>query len=199
LAFDGAEKIEIEASGDLALRMPGGALRQLKPLVYQEAHGARREIPSRYAIRIPHSAFRNQEVAIEVGEYDATKPLIIDPVLVYSTYLGGSGIDEGSSIAVDDDGQAYVAGFTESLDFPLARAEQPVAGGGQDAFVAKLSADGERLIYATYLGGSGQDNAVSIATDSHGKAYINGRWTGFQPKSDKIRNRFSASRYFCRR
>ena len=174
LAFDGAEKIEIEASGDLALRMPGGALRQRKPLVYQEAHGARREIPSRYAIPNPQSPIPNQEVVIEVGEYDATKPLIIDPVLVYSTYLGGSGIDEGSSIAVDDDGQAYVAGFTESLDFPLARAEQPVAGGGQDAFVAKLSADGERLIYATYLGGSGQDNAVSIATDSHGKAYITG-------------------------
>jgi len=174
LAFDGAEKIEIEASGDLALHMRGGAMRQRKPLVYQEAHGARREIPSRYTIRNPGVPIRNQEVAIEVGEYDATKPLIIDPVLVYSSYLGGSGIDEGSSIAVDDDGQAYVAGFTESLDFPLARAEQPVSGGVEDAFVAKLSADGERLIYATYLGGSGQDHAVSIATDSSGKAYVTG-------------------------
>jgi hypothetical protein len=172
LAFDGAEKVEIEASGDLALRMPGGVLRQRKPLVYQEASGARREIPSRYAIRNSQSAIH--EVAIEVGEFDTTKPLIIDPVLVYSTYLGGSGIDEGSSIAVDDDGQVYVAGFTESLDFPLARAARPVSGGEQDAFVAKLSADGERLIYATYLGGSGQDHAVSIATDSSGKAYVTG-------------------------
>src|SRR5262245_50157282 len=116
LAFEGAEKIEIDADGDLVLRTPGGLLRQRKPIIYQEVNGARREIPGRYAIRNPQSAIRNQEVAIEVGEYDATRPLIIDPVLVYSTYLGGSGIDEGSSIAIDEDGQAYEAGCTEALD-----------------------------------------------------------------------------------
>ncbi|MCI0392452.1 MAG: SBBP repeat-containing protein [Acidobacteria bacterium] len=174
LAIDGAEKIEIDASGDLALHTPGGLLRQLKPRVYQEENGTRREIPSRYTILDPRSSILDPQVAFEVGDYDATKPLIIDPVLVYSTYLGGSGIDEGASIAVDPAGQVYVAGFTESLDFPLANAAQSSARGGQDAFVAKLNAAGTQLIYATYLGGSGQDNAVSIATDAAGAAYVTG-------------------------
>ncbi|MGH9768830.1 MAG: SBBP repeat-containing protein [Blastocatellia bacterium] len=174
LAFDGADKMEIDIGGDLVLHTTGGLVRQRKPLVYQEVNGVRREIPSRYAIRNPQSAIRNQEVAFEVGDYDAAKPLIIDPVLVYSTYLGGSGIDEGSSIAVDAAGQVYVAGFTDSLDFPLAGAAQSSAGGEQDAFVAKLNAGGTQLIYATYLGGSGRDNAVSIAADSSGNAYVTG-------------------------
>ncbi|HKQ73370.1 MAG TPA: SBBP repeat-containing protein [Blastocatellia bacterium] len=167
LAFEGVRKIELDASGDLALHTAGGHVRQRKPLAYQEVNGIRREIPSYYAIR-------NQEVAFDVGDYDATKPLIIDPVLVYSTYLGGSGVDEGSSITVDADGQVYVAGFTESLDFPLAGASQSSAGGEQDAFVAKLNAAGTQLIYATYLGGSARDIAVSVATDSSGAAYVTG-------------------------
>src|SRR5262245_47349430 len=174
LAFEGAEKMEIDANGDLALRTPAGLLRQRKPQVYQEVNGTRLEIPSRYRILDPRSSILDPQVAIEVGYYDTTRPLIIDPVLVYSTYLGGSGIDEGSSVAVDAAGQVYVAGFTESPDFPLANAAQSSAGGGQDAFVAKLNATGTQLIYATYLGGSGQDNAVSIAADAAGNAYVTG-------------------------
>ena len=174
LTFEGADKMQIDAVGDLVLHMPGGQVRQRKPLVYQEVNGARREIPSRYIILNPRSSILDPQVAIEVGNYDLAKPLIIDPVLVYSTYLGGSGIDEGSSIAVDAAGQVYVAGFTESLDFPLKGAAQSNPGVGQDAFVAKLNAAGAQLIYATYLGGSGRDNAVSIAADSSGNAYVTG-------------------------
>src|SRR5262249_12785223 len=131
------------------------------------------EIACRYTIR-------NREVAFEVGDYDASRPLVIDPVLVYSTYLGGSGNDEGSSIAVDAASQVYVAGLTESLHFPLADAAQQKAGGGQDAFVAKLNASGTQLIYATYLGGGGRDNAISIAVDAAGNAYV----TGFTSSPD---------------
>ncbi len=174
LAFEGAEKIEIVAGGDLVLHTAGGQVRQRKPLAYQEVNGRRREIPSRYTILDPRSSILDPQVAFEVGDYDAAKPLIIDPVLVYSTYLGGSGIDEGSSITVDVAGQVYVAGFTESLNFPLAGAAQSSLGGEQDAFVAKLNAAGTQLIYATYLGGSGRDNAVSIAADSSGAAYVTG-------------------------
>lgn len=101
------------------------------------------------------------------------KPLIIDPVLQYSTYFGGGGNEEGNSIAVDTAGNVYVSGFTDSINFPLANASQPTLGGGQqDAFVVKLDTSGTRVLYSTYIGGNGQDNGTSIAVDAAGNAYV---------------------------
>jgi len=96
--------------------------------------------------------------------------------LVYSTFLGAKGVDGGSGIAVDADGEAYVTGFTSSADFPTtAEAFQPVFGGGDDAFVAKLDSNGAELVFSSYLGGSGIDGGSGIALDPRGNAYVTGR------------------------
>ena len=128
----------------------------------------------------------SNQVAFHLGPYDHRKPLVIDPVLSFSTYLGGSGGDGGNAIAVDSSGNAYIAGKTESVDFPLTGSAFQTNCGSQNypcaypfsysAFVAKLSPDGSKLLYATYLGGSSvtETEANGIAVDSSGNAYIAG-------------------------
>ncbi len=111
LRFHGADKVEVDAQGDLVLHIGEGELRLLKPSVYQEPDGARRSIPGGYELTGKH------QVGFAVGAYDETKPLVIDPVLVYSTYLGGSAGDSATSIAVDSSGYAYVTGYTSSTNF----------------------------------------------------------------------------------
>jgi hypothetical protein len=113
-------------------------------------------------------------VGFSVGPYDRSRPLIIDPVLSFSTYLGGSDVDEGSAIAVDGSGNVYVAGITDSTNFPLLSSLQPgLTGGQQEAFVVKLDPTG-KLVYSTLLGGGGQNNSTSIAVDTAGNAFIAG-------------------------
>jgi hypothetical protein len=171
LDFKGAEKVEIErASGDLLLHTWLGVMREHQPKVYQEANGARQEIAGRYVMR------GHGRIGFDVGDYDSTRPLVIDPSLVYSTYLGGSGEDGGSGIAVDASGNAYVTGYTVSTNFPTKNPLQPGKGGGAngDVFITKLSADGQSLVYSTYLGGSGDDGGQSIAVDASGSAYVTG-------------------------
>jgi hypothetical protein len=167
LRFEGADRLTVDTQGDLILHLAGGALRLHTPLVYQETDGVRQEIPGAYQL---HQA---QEVSFRVGPYDTTRPLVIDPVLSYATYLGGSGQDSGLAIAVDADGSAYIAGKTTS-NFPTKNPLQPNPGGSFDAFVAKLNATGSALVYSTYLGGSGSDEARAIAVDSEGNAYVTG-------------------------
>ena len=106
----------------------------------------------------------------------ATKLSADGASLVYSTYLGGLSVDAGLGIAVDELGSAYLIGITDSTDFPTANALQPTFGGGRDAFVTKLSADGTALDYSTYLGGSGNSEGSGIAVDGSGNAYLSG-WT----------------------
>ena len=114
------------------------------------------------------------QVGFEVGEYDASAPLIIDPVLEYSTFLGGSFADQGRDIAVDSAGNAYVVGTTSS-DFPTANAFQDTPhGSSHEVFITKLNAAGSALVYSTYLGGSNSDHAYAIAVDSTGSAYVTG-------------------------
>jgi len=95
--------------------------------------------------------------------------------MVYSTYLGGNGYDYGYGIALDSTGNAYVAGYTNSTNFPRKNAYQKAKAGEYDAFVTKLNPDGNALVYSTYLGGSGKDGAAAIAVDSAGNAYITGK------------------------
>ena len=154
LQFDGAEKVEVDAAGDLLLSLGKNVIRQPKPLVYQEVGGERRAVEGGYTLGA------DGQVGFTVGEYDAQLPLIIDPVLVYSTYLGGSGTDQGVDIAVDSAGSAYICGDTTSTNFPTANALDGTFGGGtfsgaRDAFVTKLNPAGTALVYSTYLGGSG--------------------------------------------
>ncbi|HEY7543548.1 MAG TPA: SBBP repeat-containing protein, partial [Blastocatellia bacterium] len=172
LRFDGADKLRVDGRGDLALRMQSGEIQQPRPLIYQESNGERQIISGHYTIR------EDNTVGIEVGRYDAAKPLIIDPVLSYSTYLGGvvnnGNEEQGYGIAVDDAGCAYITGRAESSGFPSAGSIQPFGGGTADVFVTKLNSTGSALVYSTFLGGSGNDEGHAIALDSSGNVYITG-------------------------
>jgi hypothetical protein len=175
MVVEGAERLSLDAQGDLVLAMKDGEVRLQKPVVYQEVDGVRQEIPSRYTLKNAH------RVGFQIAAYDASRPLTIDPVLAYSTYLGGSGGDGGFGIAVDSSGDAYVTGLTFSSDFPT---KNPTAGAcvgtcgttgsNGDVFVTKLTHSGSGLVYSTYLGGSGFDEGRGIAVDSSGDAYVTG-------------------------
>jgi hypothetical protein len=178
IAFDvsGAKRIRRDAQGDLVLKMKTGEgeIRWHKPVVYQEKDGARQLVAAHYAIT------DTNRVGFEVANYDASRPLYIDP-LIYSTYLGGSGGDLANGVAVDSAGNAYVVGFTCSTDFPTMNPLQPSYAGGNpycgDAFVTKLNHTGTALVYSTYLGGSNADYGLGIAVDSAGNAYVTGYTT----------------------
>ncbi|MBI3014117.1 MAG: SBBP repeat-containing protein [Candidatus Tectomicrobia bacterium] len=183
LSIGGADKQEIDDQGHLVLHAAGGQIRLHKPLVYQEVDGVRKFIPGRYVLipsslsLLPSGEGQSKgtiRIGFEVAAYDASKPLVIDPVLSYSTYLGGTGADFGNGIAVDSSGNMYVTGYTASANFPTANPVPPgLNAGGYDAFVTKLSATGA-LVYSTYLGGSGDDRANGIAVDGVGNAYVVG-------------------------
>ncbi len=175
LTFEGAEKLSLDARGNLVLRVKEGELRAQKPIIYQQVAGARQKIAGAYVLRGPN------DVGFEVAGYDHSKPLVIDPVLVYSTYLGGSAFDGAQGMAVDGSGKVYVTGVTSSTNFPLANAEQTTFGGGVfDVFVVRLIPDvsvqppSSQLVYSTYLGGNGRDDGHSIAVDDLGNAYVTG-------------------------
>lgn len=168
LRFEGADKIEVDAQGDLVLHAAAGAIRQRKPLIYQEVDGVRREISGGYVLAAKDT------VGFEVAAYDATRPLVIDPVLFYSTFLGGSTDETGNAIAVDSSGSAYVTGNTNSIDFPTTGGLQPVFGGSSDAYVTKLNPTGSTLVYSTYLGGTGGDVGLGIVVDAAGSVYLTG-------------------------
>jgi len=170
LAFEGAQEARLDGRGRLGLRTAGGDLWLSRPRVYQQREGARREIPGAFVL-----LSRNQ-AGFQVGAYDPGLPLVIDPVLSYATYLGGAAFDSVQGIAVDSSGCAYVAGWTESVDFPVANPAQGSRAGSTDAFVAKLSPGGTSLIYSTYLGGTADDRAFAIAVDRDGAAVVTG-WT----------------------
>jgi beta-propeller repeat-containing protein len=170
LGFQGADKVEVDVQGDLVLHTAAGPIRQQKPVIYQEVGGVRKEIPGGYVLKGKH------QVGFKVARYDARQPLVIDPVLFYSTFLGGSGEDSSPAIAVDAAGNAYVTGRTFSPDFPTtAGAFQASFGDGSfHAFVTKLNSSGSALVYSTYLGGSGADAGSGIAVDTSGQAFVTG-------------------------
>ncbi len=165
----GAIVPEVDGQGNLALRTSAGDVGMRLPFVYQQAGEARQRVSCRYA------RFGKDEVGFRLGAYDRSKPLIIDPVVTYSTYLGGAMLDSPNGIAVDTLGNAYIVGSTSSADFPTtSETLQGTLDGTTDVFITKLSADGKSLIYSTYLGGSGSDSGSGIAVDSDGNAYIAG-------------------------
>ncbi|MBI4637936.1 MAG: SBBP repeat-containing protein [Candidatus Rokubacteria bacterium] len=182
LAFEGAGSVALDERGDLLLKTAAGELRLQKPHLYQESGGRRVAVDGSFALVAAPCKGRPcpaapVQVAVQVAAYDTGKPLVIDPVLSYSTYLGGSAGDEGFGIAVDASGNAYVAGQTSSTNFPTASALQPVLGGFSDAFVTKLDPSGATLVYSTYLGGSAVElngGTAGIAVDASGNAYVTG-------------------------
>jgi hypothetical protein len=168
LGFAGVERVDVDAQGDLMLTMAGGLLRFQKPVVYQEEDGRRQPVAGGYVRKGPH------QIGFQVATYDPARPLVIDPVLSYATYLGGSGNNNGRGIAVDAAGAGYVTGETASPDFPIVHPLQPTLRGFPDTFVAKLAGDGSALVYATFLGGRNPDLGEGIAVDAAGAAYVTG-------------------------
>jgi len=166
--------LRIDDDGDLVIPAKGSEVRFHKPSVYQPETGS--SLISRHSslVQARFVLDARNRIYFALGPYDHTKPLIIDPVLTYSTYLGGSGGDGGNSIAVDSSGNAYVTGQTSSVDFPTAGPLQASLNGFTNAFVSKLNPTGTALIYSTYLGGSGNDWGYGIAVDSTGSVYLAG-------------------------
>lgn len=168
---DGADKIVVDPDGDLVLTMSGASIRQRTPVIYQDIDGIRRQIAGGYVLR------GVREVGFRVAAYDTSRPLVIDPVLFYSSYLGGAINDDGGSVAVDADGNAYITGRTSSTDFPTTvGAVRTSLTGPTDAFVTKLDPAGA-VVYSTYLGGIGDEEARSIAVDGAGNVYMIGDTT----------------------
>jgi len=174
--IDGAERVTRNEEGDLVITARASSLTLEHPLAYQDIDGTRREVASEFALG------DDGVVRMRVRDYDTTHTLVIDPVVSYATYLGGAGSEEGLSIAVDAAGNAYVAGYTTSADFPLVNAyDRTLARKGvdYDVFVSKLNASGTALVWSTFIGGtSGIDRAVGIAIDSSGAAYVTGQTSG---------------------
>ncbi len=168
LDFDGVEQIRVDDQGDLVLNTGGAEMRQTKPVTYQEVNGRRQEIASQYLLA------QNGEVSFTIGQFDRSLPLVIDPVLVYSTFLGGNDDDNPEGIAVDAAGNAYVSGYTYSVDFPTKNPMQAERAGSQDAFVVKLNSNGSDLVFSTYLGGNSIESDTDIALDEGGNIYVAG-------------------------
>lgn len=179
LSVEGAESVEVDdTSGDLILATTVGRVRQRAPFIYQQVNGSRQEIAGRYRLLKPSSAIQNPLVAFELGEYDESKSLVIDPVVVYSTLLGGAAanFDGADDVAVDAEGNAYMVGVAESSDFPTLNALDgtPPQRFASKAFISKFAPDGS-LIYSTFLGGTdGSSSASAIAVGSTGAIYVAG-------------------------
>lgn len=169
--IDGAKKIHLDAKGNLILKtFDNQWVTMHKPVVYQYNQGSKHFVTGNFAL------FSDNQIGFSVGAYDKTQPLIIDPTLIYSTYLGGTGGSEsGLGIASDNKGAVYVTGSTNSLDFPTQNPFQANNVGKQrSAFVTKLTAKGA-LVYSTYLGGhGGMDQGFAIAVDPNGSAFVTG-------------------------
>jgi hypothetical protein len=163
----GAKQIQIGTDGALVLTTGNGDIHFQAPKVYQVLNGQRMEVGGGYVVTDP------THVSFHLAPYDPNRSLVIDPVLVYSTYLGGSGNDQPNGIAIDTAGNVYVAGSTDSTDFPLVKSAAP-PGGNPHVFVSKLDATGANLIYTDYLGGNSQDFGYALALDAANNVYLTG-------------------------
>ncbi len=165
--YRGAQRMEIEPDGGLAIYSGNGVFREQAPVVYQDLPEGRRFVAATYIQQ------GDETIRFRVEDYDRGHPLVIDPALTYSTYLGGNRTDIGTAITLDAAGSMYVAGYTESSNMPV---QNPIQskGSGNDAFVFKMNASGTQILYATFIGGSSDDRAYGLAVDGSGAAYLCG-------------------------
>lgn len=190
LAVTGSDAMTVNARGDLVLKVGGEQVVHRAPYAYQTLHGATVQVDARYALH-------GRTVAFELGDYDHSRPLIIDPTLIYASYLGGSGDDEARAVAVDGSGNIYITGQTASTDLPQAGTSTPAGGRLSDAFITKFDSSGA-VVFSTYLGSDGAQEPVgppkpeglspaqteagekgnAIAVSSQGNIYITGGTAG---------------------
>ncbi len=172
MRFEGAGKLRVTPEGDLAYEGPDGVMLQHRPVIYQEDAAGRHEIAGRYAL------VSRDTVAVRVNGYDRRRKLVIDPVISYSTYLGGSQTDQINGVQLSSKGLLYMCGSTQTQDIPAINgAYNNITAGLTDIFLAILdpSAQGnDQLVYFSYLGGSNIDAALAIAVDPNGVAYMTG-------------------------
>ena len=177
IRVQGADGLRLNKAGDLLLDSAGGPVTLRRPVIYQVKNGQRQFVAGSYVLG------EKNTFGFAVAGYDASLPLVIDPVIDFSTYFGGSGADYGYGIAVDTAGNVYMTGATGSPDFPGGSGY--MGAGSQcpsdlptrecyDAFVTKVNAAGTAILYTTYIGNPGEDEGRSIAVDSDGNAYITG-------------------------
>jgi hypothetical protein len=196
IRFDGADKISINAQGELVVRLAGGEIRQPRPVIYQTIDGARKEIAGGYRLVDAHT------IAFAIGKYDSGRPLVIDPVLNYSTYFGGDRRDIAWAVALDASGSVYFAGETLSkqiatnIPFASSNAFQTNFAGGiytGDAFVCKFDPATGYPVYVTYLGGAGNEAATCLAVDNNGNAFVSGYTdsTNFPVSTNAIQRKIS--------
>ena len=169
IRFDvsGAKKISTDSTGNLVLSSAAGDVVLHKPVTYQSSENAQQAVDSRFVVA-------KNTVSFEVGNYDRSRELVIDPAVSYATYLGGNAKDDGSAITVNSAGNAYVTGQTKSTNFPSKNALQGTNAGGFDVFVSELSPDGSSLVFSTYIGGSLDDSGNAIALDASDNIFVAG-------------------------
>ena len=170
LGYEGIEGLRVNEAGQLEIETAWGTLVEEAPLAWQEtATGQREPVAAAY-----HLSAAN-EVGFRLGAYDASRPLILDPTLNYSTYLGGSNRDLAHYVVVDDAGNAIITGSTTSDDFPITDGAYDEAGNDTwDVFVTKLAAGGDSLLFSTYVGGSGVEVGYGLALDKKGNVLVAG-------------------------
>jgi hypothetical protein len=168
LSFEGVDAVRVDRSGELVVTTHMGDLRQHAPVVYQTLNGRRRSIHGSYA------QTGEFEVAFAIDAYETDLPVVIDPVLVYSTYFGGALGDYAGNITHDADGNLILVGFTRSMWLPGAGGYQPENTGRDDAFIMKLNRTGSAILWTTFLGGSGSDYATEAAVGPDGDIHIAG-------------------------
>ncbi len=188
LKIEGAESSNVNDSGNLQMSVGGCQVVFKAPAIYQEDRNGKVTIMGKYV------KTGSNELGFEVKGYDHSIPLVIDPVLDYSTFLGGTASEGANAIAVDGSGNAYVTGETGSINFPTTAGAYQTASG--DIFVTELNANGSALVYSTFLGGIGGNEAFGIAVDGLGNAYVTGQTSGsFPTTSGAYQTIFGAGTY----
>jgi len=190
IRFSGADHIIINEQGELIMKLGDDEIRQPKPVIYQAVNGRREPIVGGYVLSDPRT------VRFLLGKYDHTLPLVIDPVLSYSSYYGGGQTDEAFGVVVGTDGSIYVAGSSAGGLPTTVGSRTNRHTGNYDAFVAKFDSSGTNVIYLSYIGGSVGDTATALAVDASGNAYITG-WTesGNFPRANAIFNQIKGVPY----
>ena len=170
MSVTGATSLRLLPDGALAVDLEGWEVRWRRPVAYQQTGGSRREVECRYKLS-------GATVRFELGDYDPRKTLVIDPILLYSTYLGGGSTsgDNARAVAVDSAGNAYFTGYVNSLNFPHSSGPTVKSGGDSYAYVTKLDPTGTNLLFSTFIGGSGTDTGTAIALDGGGNIYVAGQ------------------------
>ncbi len=173
LSFEGAERLSADGEGDLVVSLRGGEVRHGRPRAWQDLPGGRLEVPARFAV------LGDRRAGFTLGEYDRTRPLLIDPTLTYSTYFGGGSLDLPAAVVLDASGNVCFTGDTFSTDFPLASAYQSSIYCTPGPFLTKVDSSGTSLVFSTYFGGtscpSSYDSSRGLAIDGSGRIVVGGR------------------------